>query len=58
MKSFCCGDVVPGCKATFQGDSDDQILAAVAVHARDAHGLQSVPPELVAQVRARIRSAA
>lgn len=58
MKEFCCGDVVPGCKATFRGVTDDALLQQVAVHARAAHGLESVPAELVAQVRMHIREAA
>lgn len=58
MKEFCCGDVVPGCKATFRGETPDAVLQQVAVHARTAHGLQSVPPELVAEVRSHIRDAA
>lgn len=56
MKSFRCGDVVAGCTASFTG-SADQILADVARHARQAHQLESVPPELVAQVRAAMQPA-
>ena len=54
MKQFTCGDVVPGCEARWERDTDDEILGEVAAHARDAHGLDDVPPELVAQVRSRI----
>lgn len=54
MKSFSCGAVVPGCTATFGGDTDDEVLAQVADHARVAHGLQTVPDELVAEVRRHI----
>ena len=54
MKSFACGDVVPGCDARFVCDTEDQILAAVARHAADDHGLTSVPAELVGAVRAAI----
>jgi predicted small metal-binding protein len=50
MKQFRCGDLIPGCAAAFTGTTDD-ILAAVGTHARDAHGLAEVSPELVAQVR-------
>ena len=53
MKEFCCGDVVPGCTARFHGSEED-ILAAVAVHAREDHGVEDISPELVAQVRAHI----
>lgn len=54
MKQFSCGHVVPGCHATFQEDSEDQILEKVAVHAREAHGMDTVPDDVVAQVRSHI----
>ena len=57
MKEFSCGDVVPGCTARFRG-SEDEILQAVALHARADHGLNVVPPELVERVRAHMRPAA
>lgn len=50
MKKFRCGDVVPGCTRAFTG-SVDEILLAVAGHARADHGLVEVPDELVVQVR-------
>jgi len=58
VKRFCCGDVVPGCSATFAGTTDDEILAAVARHAERDHHLTSVPPELVMQVRQAISTQA
>ena len=58
MKEFSCGDVVPGCKARFRGHTDDEILLAVAQHARDEHGIESVSPALADQVRSLIRDAA
>ena len=54
MKQFACGDVVPGCTTTFRG-TDDEILSAVAQHARTDHGLASIPDELVTAVRSNIR---
>jgi len=54
MKTFACGDVVPGCTTTFTGPDDDAVLAQVAAHAHADHGLSTVPPELVEQVRAAI----
>jgi predicted small metal-binding protein len=56
MKSFACGDVVPGCDARFVCDTEDEILAAVAAHARLDHGLTSVPAELVDAVRSHIHA--
>jgi predicted small metal-binding protein len=58
MKSFACGDVVPGCGRTFTAVDEDGILAQVAAHASTDHGLVDVPPALVAQVSARITTAA
>ena len=54
MKRFSCGAVVPGCMATFHERTEDELLAKVAAHARSDHGMDTVPPELVAQVRAHI----
>jgi predicted small metal-binding protein len=54
MKTFACGDVVPGCDARFVCDTEDDVLAEVALHAGQRHGLTEVPPELVVQVRSHI----
>ena len=56
MKQFACGDVVPGCDARWVCDTDDEVLAHVAVHAREVHGLDDIPQELVDDVRSRIVS--
>lgn len=50
MKLFRCGDVVPGCAATFRAVEEDEILGAVGEHAVRDHGVQ--PDEaMVARVR-------
>lgn len=56
MKHFACGSVVPGCTATFTGQSDEAILAEVAEHARRDHGMADVPAEVVDAVRRNITS--
>jgi predicted small metal-binding protein len=53
MKKFSCGDVVPGCEASWVCSTEDDVLSNVAAHAGD-HGLVEVSPELVAAVRANI----
>lgn len=58
MKSFACGDVVPGCDARWVCSSEDEVLANVARHAGEVHGLTEVPAELVASVRSAIVSLA
>ena len=57
MKQFCCGDVVPGCTATFRGTSEEEILSQVGQHAHRDHGLTEIPQALINQVRARITTA-
>lgn len=54
MKEFRCGVLMPGCWATFQGESEDEILRQIAVHARQEHGMDDVPPEVVEEIRAEI----
>lgn len=54
MKQFACGDVVPDCAETFTADTEEEILALVAEHARAGHGVTELPASLVAQVRERI----
>jgi predicted small metal-binding protein len=58
MKRFACGDVVPGCDATFVCDTEDDILFQVAQHAAEVHGMTEVPDAVVAQVRERIYAVA
>ena len=53
MKQFACGDLVPGCSATFAGASVEEVLGQVADHARDAHGMTSVPSDVVERVTGR-----
>lgn len=55
MKQFCCGDVVPGCRATFRAESVDELLPQVAAHAEKDHGLRELPAALVEQVKAHIQ---
>jgi predicted small metal-binding protein len=54
MKVFLCGTLVPGCGAAFEGESEAEILEHVAVHAREEHGMDEVPPEVVDTIRAAI----
>ena len=56
VKSFACGDVVPGCDARFVCKSDDEILVQVASHAADRHGMSEVPAAVVDSVRSHIVS--
>jgi predicted small metal-binding protein len=54
MKQFTCGVLVPGCEAKFEAESEEEILKHVAVHAREEHGMDEVPPEIEDQIRTAI----
>jgi predicted small metal-binding protein len=54
MREFRCGEIVPGCAAAFQGETDDEILERVEVHAREEHGMDRIPVEVVDTIRASI----
>ena len=57
MKRFACGTVVPGCEGVVTGETDDEVLAAAAAHAAEAHGMTEVPDEVVSAIRAGITDA-
>jgi len=54
MKKFACANVVPGCEGVVSGATDDEVLAAAAQHAAEAHGMTEVPDEVVAAIRSGI----
>lgn len=57
MKTFACGDVVPGCDARFTATTEDGILSQVADHARRDHQMTTVPSDVVELIRSRIVAA-
>ncbi|MBF9035393.1 DUF1059 domain-containing protein [Rhodobacterales bacterium HKCCE2091] len=52
-KVLKCGSLMPGCDFVAKGESEDEILAQAAKHAKEAHGLDPTP-ELVEKVRGAI----
>jgi len=54
MKKFECSTVVSGCDGVVTGETDDDVLAAAAQHAAEAHGMSEVPDDVVAAIRAGI----
>ena len=56
MKAFACGDVIPGCNASFTASDEDGIFGQIGPHALEAHGVAEPTPELVAAVRSHIRT--
>ena len=54
-KVLRCGDLMTGCKAVLEGKDEAEVMAKGAEHAKQAHGLSAIPPEMVAKVKAAIQ---
>jgi len=54
-KSISCRDVGVDCDFKAVGKTVEGVMQACAQHAKKAHGMDSIPPELAAKVRAAIR---
>ena len=57
MKQFACATVVDGCEGVVSGETEDDVLAAAAAHAAEAHGMTEVPASVVDAIRAGITDA-
>ena len=53
-KRLRCGELVEGCNHEMEGETEEEVMAKAAHHAREDHGME-VTPELAQQVRAHIR---
>lgn len=54
-KVLHCRDLGFECEAVVRAESEDEILAQAAEHARTVHNLDEISAELVESVRAAIR---
>ena len=46
MKEFRCRDVVPGCPYVTRDEDEEELFVQISSHAREAHGMDEVPPEV------------
>jgi predicted small metal-binding protein len=53
-KVLRCGDLVPGCNAVIEGKDEAEVMAKGAEHAKTAHKMTAIPPEMAAKVKAAI----
>lgn len=54
-KVLRCNDLMPGCSFEARGNSEEEVLAQAAEHAKTAHNLSQIPDEMLSQVRGAIR---
>lgn len=57
-KVVSCRDVGMDCDFVAKGDTEQEILAQCAEHARTDHGMDEIPSEVVDRVRAAIHDEA
>jgi predicted small metal-binding protein len=57
MKELNCRDVGFDCDAVVRADSEEEVMAQVATHAREVHGLQQIDAETEQKVRSQIHDA-
>jgi len=54
-KILKCGDVMPGCSFVMEGMDVAEVMAKGAEHAKTAHGITTIPPDVAAKVQAAIK---
>ena len=55
-KRLPCGEIVPGCDFIASAPTDEELLKKVAEHAAHDHGVTDITPELMARVKAAIKT--
>jgi predicted small metal-binding protein len=55
-KTLACRDLGLDCDFIAMGEDADEVLASAADHAEEAHGINVMPPELLEEARAAIKS--
>ena len=54
-KVLRCGDLMPGCNTVIEGKDEAEVLAKGAEHAKTAHNMTSIPPQMVEKVKGAIK---
>ena len=54
MKQLRCGDLMPGCNAVIEGKDEAEVMQKGAEHAKKAHGMNQIPPDVAQKVKGAI----
>jgi predicted small metal-binding protein len=54
-KELRCGDLMPGCNAVIEGKDEAEVMAKGVEHAKTAHKMTTIPPDMAAKVKAAIK---
>ncbi len=55
-KQLRCRDIGMNCDFEARGNTEEEVLRQASTHARTAHQITEMPPELAAKVKAAIRT--
>jgi predicted small metal-binding protein len=55
MKQLKCGDVMPGCQTVIEGKDEAEVMRKGAEHAKSAHGMSQISPDVGKKVQAAIK---
>jgi predicted small metal-binding protein len=55
MKVLSCRAVGVDCDWVGKGNTVDEVMAKAKEHAKQAHGMTEIPPEMVAKAKAAIK---
>ncbi len=55
MKVVRCRDIGFDCEGVVRAETEEEVLAQVAAHAKAVHNIETVPPEVVEKVRQVMR---
>ncbi|MGH7564390.1 MAG: DUF1059 domain-containing protein [Gemmatimonadota bacterium] len=55
-KELRCGDIMPGCDYVAQGETEQEIMAHAAEHAREKHGLNEIDEKTAQKIRSKIQT--
>ncbi len=56
MKSMRCSDLMKGCNFVARGANEEEVMKKAAEHAKTAHGIDKITPDLAQKVKAAIRN--
>ncbi len=55
-KVLRCGDLMKVCQLVFKAETEQEVLQKAGAHAKNAHNIQNITPDLLAKVKSAIRT--
>lgn len=56
MASFKCSDIGMQCGFEVKTNTEAELMPLIAFHAKESHGIEQIPEELLIKVKGAIRS--